>query len=150
MKCQNCGKNKATYHYRANINGQKSEQHLCAECAEKLQNGEDDFFGGMDSMFNDFFGGFFERPSWGFAPAFGRLMMPAMVLPRLEFSVRSDEDAAPEAEKPEAKCAAAPADAELSKRREINALREQMNAAVKAEEFEKAAELRDKLRELEK
>ena len=41
-------------------------------------------------------------------------------------------------------------DPELSKRREINALREELSTAVKEENFEKAIELRDKLRELEK
>jgi protein arginine kinase activator len=57
--------------------------------------------------------------------------------------VRSDEEAQKE------KVTVTP-DAELSRRRELNALREQLKIAVEAEEFEKAAELRDKIREFEK
>ena len=40
-------------------------------------------------------------------------------------------------------------DEEMKKRREINILREQMQQAVKSEDYEKAAVLRDKIRELE-
>ena len=40
-------------------------------------------------------------------------------------------------------------DPEIAKRREINALRHQMKMAARAEDFEKAAELRDKIRSLE-
>ena len=35
MKCTNCGKNNASYHYRYNINGTVTEAHLCPECAAK-------------------------------------------------------------------------------------------------------------------
>ena len=40
-------------------------------------------------------------------------------------------------------------DAEINKRREINAMREQMRLAAKNEDFEKAAELRDMIRGME-
>ena len=29
MKCQNCGKNEATFYYKSNINGRVMESHLC-------------------------------------------------------------------------------------------------------------------------
>jgi protein-arginine kinase activator protein McsA len=69
--------------------------------------------------------------------------MPAIGPSMVEMFVRSDEEAGKE------KVTATP-DAELSRRRELNALREQLNNAVKAEEYERAAELRDQIRELEK
>ena len=40
-------------------------------------------------------------------------------------------------------------DPEIARRREINMLREQMKAAAEKEDYEKAAEIRDKLKELE-
>ena len=40
-------------------------------------------------------------------------------------------------------------DEEMVKRREINAIREQMNIAATNEDFEKAAQLRDKIKEME-
>ena len=145
MKCQKCGNNNASFHYKANINGQKTELHLCSECAEKAGYTDESMFGGnvFDSMFGDFFDGFFAPMGRSFFPEFGRLMMPVMTLPRIEFALTKDD--APEKEKvPTA------TDEEMKQRREINALREQMNAAVKEENFEKAAELRDKLHSLEK
>ena len=33
MKCQNCGRNEATYYYKSSINGRVTETHLCADCA---------------------------------------------------------------------------------------------------------------------
>ncbi|MDD4275664.1 MAG: hypothetical protein PHO33_01615 [Clostridia bacterium] len=33
MKCQKCKTNEATYHTSITINGQTTEEHLCAECA---------------------------------------------------------------------------------------------------------------------
>ena len=33
MKCDRCGKNEATFHYKTNINGRVTEAHLCPDCA---------------------------------------------------------------------------------------------------------------------
>ena len=44
---------------------------------------------------------------------------------------------------------AAEVDDEMQKRRELNTIREQMRLAAENEDFEKAAQLRDKLKELE-
>jgi len=55
MLCTNCGIKEASFHYKQIVNGKRSEQHLCAECASKLgyvSHGE----GGLDfgSILNDF------------------------------------------------------------------------------------------------
>ena len=45
--CQICGMRKATIVVKTNVNGVKSEQHLCPYCAAKLSEGENfvqDFF----------------------------------------------------------------------------------------------------------
>ena len=54
MLCQHCGVNEATTYYKQNINGQVSEMHLCAACAQKLTGG----FGGMgfSPTFQSFWG----------------------------------------------------------------------------------------------
>ena len=49
MKCTNCGKNEANYHYTSNINGNVTERHLCAECAAGLGR-EYDLFDDFDNV----------------------------------------------------------------------------------------------------
>lgn len=150
MKCTNCGKNNASYHYRYNINGNITEAHLCPDCAAKMgENVEmdmdkvfNDAFRDFDNMFDGFFGGFFGRRSLN---PFGSFGLPTMMMPRLAFAPAKTEEAE---EKPAEK--RTEVDAELSKRREVNELREQMRAAAEAEDYERAAEIRDKIKEMEK
>ena len=158
MKCEKCGKAEATCHYSSNINGKITESHLCPECAGQAEWGRG-FFDETDRMFQNMFGGFDElfggmrrmMPSFGFDRFFG---MPSLMPARGALGLRErpaqtgTQAAAPATETPQPTETAA--DPELSRRREINELREQMKAAAEAEEFEKAAEIRDKLRELEK
>ena len=147
MKCEKCNQNEASVYYRTSINGETNEQHLCAECAGEL--GLDKAFSWQSrDLFEEAFGGFFGRdPLESFfggslLPGFARrAMAPVLTMPRIQIHL------------PQPKAEAAvetKADPAIERRREINALREQMNAAVKAEDFEKAIELRDKLKELEK
>ena len=37
MKCDHCHTNEATVHMTNIVNNQKTEQHLCSSCANKLQ-----------------------------------------------------------------------------------------------------------------
>lgn len=55
MLCQNCGKNEATTHIKRVVNGETAETHLCASCAEHL--GYGDMFSGFGFNLDDFFGG---------------------------------------------------------------------------------------------
>lgn len=155
MKCEKCNQKEASVYYRATVNGETSEQHLCADCAGEL--GLDKAFSWQSrDLFEEAFGGFFGRDP--FDSFFGgsrltsfarRAMTPTRILPRIEIGLVE-----PKAEAPaETKAEAPPetkADPALERRREINALREQLNTAVKAEDYETAIRLRDKLRELEK
>ena len=36
MLCEICGENEATFHYSEVVNGNKTEHHLCSECAKEL------------------------------------------------------------------------------------------------------------------
>ena len=126
MKCQNCGNYEVNFHYSSNINGCVTETHLCSKCAS--QAGYD-----YGRMFNSgiFLGGF--MPAFGFSafdaqPQMGILLQKAPVAP-----VQEEPDI----------------DDDMKARRELNMLREQMQAAAEAEDFEKAVELRDKIKQIE-
>ena len=60
MLCQNCGKNEATTHIKQNVNGEKTEMHLCSTCAEQMGYGDifSDFGLGMDNMLSNFLSDF--------------------------------------------------------------------------------------------
>lgn len=147
MKCQHCGRHEATFHYRSNVNGQITEQHLCSECAsmegsvfaaekQHMQMFAAPFMQSMGygSLFNDMARGFF-----GPWPGVTRAM-PQTQGPVQPDSINSRNE--------ELKI---PVDAgeDFKKRREINQLRCELDSAVKAEKFERAAELRDKIYKLE-
>lgn len=153
MKCEHCGKNEVTFVYQSNVNGQVTEKRLCAECAEKLgytqrlaAQGQrmmrglfgsglfDDFFtpvpsllGGLNRLLEDPFDDFFAD-------------MPALGAPA---------EAKPEAPKTRDTLLEGEEQTQLSRTRQVNALRMEMQQAVAQENFERAAELRDQIRSLE-
>lgn len=154
MKCEKCGKNAASVHYRTNYNGKVTEKHLCAECAH--EDGLDNEFFGKDmfeDLFNDFFGG---RSLFGRSLFDGFGLMPSMLrtltLPRFDILFDGVETEQKTENKTEAKTEEKPVevDPEISRKRELNALREQLKKAVGEENYEEAIVLRDKIRELEK
>lgn len=155
MKCDKCG-NEASFFYSSNVNGRRTERHLCADCAraEGFGNALDyDPMGGMRNMFDSFFedfGGFFGGgrsllPSFDLFGSPMRSMMTRSA-PRVNLVVGSPEETVQSAGGviPEADAA------DIRARREKGALRHQLDEAVKAEDFERAAQLRDQLRALEK
>jgi len=153
MKCEKCGKNEANFYYRSNINGNVTERHLCSECAGEMEQENNEFtsfFADTDRFFNSMFDGFFGGSLFGRSGLMGRSLAMPMLFPQIQ--IRLDDgslrqNAAPaETGKTET---SAETDPELAKRREVNMLRSQMQEAAAREDFEKAAELRDKLRALE-
>ncbi|MDO4316213.1 MAG: UvrB/UvrC motif-containing protein [Oscillospiraceae bacterium] len=154
MKCENCGKNEVTFVYQSNINGRVTEKHLCSECAEKLGYSQkiaahsqrmmqsffgssffDDFFspqpfllGRMDRMLENPFDDFFaDMPALSAAPA-----------QQQEQAQQKQDDLVNKEEQ-----------GRFAYMRQMNALRMEMKKAVHQENFERAAELRDQIRELE-
>ena len=145
MKCQNCGKNEANFYYSSNINGHITESNLCAECAEKMGYGEG-MFSETDGMFHNMLSGFFGKrydvfPYGGFMIA-QPVSYQGEARPNTGIGVKEKPDVGIPAQKAEI-------DPEMQKRREMNLLREQMRAAAEAEDFEKAARIRDSIREMD-
>ena len=160
MLCQKCHKTNATVHIKQIINGESSERLLCQECAEK-EKLTPFFTGGADSLFS----GFFSDSILG-----GGLHTEKKVCPLCR-STKSDL-----ARTGRAGCAecynvfadelariiygihgnaihsgSAPGKRieELTKRDEIDALKKEQEEAVLSENYEKAAEIRDKIKALE-
>ena len=146
MKCEKCGRNEANFFFSSNINGNITEKNLCSECAGEFRAVDMNDFGNMirHASFGDLFGRKRQAPFAGFD------VFPAF------FLVQPDDRQA-EAQETRHDCGDGCAcetsdtspDAKLLKRREINALREQMRIAAEREDFEKAASLRDEIRKLE-
>ncbi|NLA86565.1 MAG: hypothetical protein GX847_04640 [Clostridiales bacterium] len=148
MKCENCGKEEVNFRFTSNVNGNITEKQLCAGCAVKLG-----FAGrpmprmGMsfEEIFRDLLGSW---PSRRMFSGYG-LMLPTFVIPAMNIAV---PDAVREVngKRPENQVEIKPEiDAHMQKRREINVLREQMHQAAIAEDYEKAAAIRDSIKELE-
>ena len=128
MKCQNCGRNEATYYYKSSINGRVTETHLCADCARKLgyvQRMQPDSFFGDD---------FFSHPFRLFEPLLGGFGN------RLLTEFPEPVDVTRQAQKAEQE--------RFSLQRQRNALQTQLRHAVESEDFESAAKLRDQLKAL--
>ncbi len=157
MKCEKCNKNEANYYYRETINGKTTEKHLCADCA-KEEGLTSAFDWDRQDFFGDFFGDFFSPRRSLVDEFFGGSMLPTLtrtmfspmrLFPHVEIGRME-----PEAEQSEAQSeaeAGIPKDVgtELRQRRELLSLKHQLRQAVRAEDFEKAIELRDKIREIE-
>ena len=151
MKCEKCNEREANFFYSSNINGNVSRRHLCSECAHEEGFGEmlrpgamfDDAF---ERAFDEAFApmrSFMSLPSFDFfGGGRGRIMAPSF--PRLRIVLDEPKPSAEE-NKP-----ALEVDEATKLLREKEALKAQMAEAVKNEDFEKAIELRDKLRALEK
>ena len=156
MKCENCGKNEVTFVYQSNINGKVTEKHLCSECAEKLgytqklaahsRSMMQNFFG--NSMFG---GGFFDDFFSPVPSLMGRMLedpfddffadMPALSaapVQQEQTNQKQQDDLVGKEDQ-----------SRFAYLRQMNALRMEMKKAVHQENFERAAELRDQIHQLE-
>lgn len=57
MKCQKCGADSANTHIKTIVNGEFKEYDLCSECAKKM--GYTNIFTDMENEFSNFLGSFF-------------------------------------------------------------------------------------------
>ena len=145
MKCQNCGKNEATFSYKSNINGRVMESHLCPECARQLGLVQDMRRPMMSSFWDD--DDFFTRPFRMLEPLLGGFGSRLLT----EFPEPGDvtQQARRAAEEPrEDNLVQGDEREKLSRQRQRNALETQLRHAVETENFEEAAKLRDQLRSL--
>lgn len=153
MKCEKCEKI-ASFHYKSDINGEKTEYHLCNDCAKAEGFGET-LERAFSPAYNSFWGNPYSLMGSFFSDSPVRLMprigafAPVMAPPWVNIFIGDGEKAT----KPEERAADnIPIDAgqEIRSKRELSALKHQLRQAVRAEEYEKAAVLRDKIREMEK
>ena len=145
MKCQNCGKNEATFYYKSNINGRVMESHLCPECARQLGLVQDMRRPMMSSFWDD--DDFFTRPFRMLEPLLGGF--GSRLLTEFPEPVDVTQQARRAAEEPREDNLVQGAEREkLSRQRQRNALETQLRHAVETEDFEEAAKLRDQLRSL--
>ncbi|NLB53981.1 MAG: hypothetical protein GX808_13740 [Syntrophomonadaceae bacterium] len=166
MYCEECNKKPATVHLTQMFNGQKKETHLCESCAAKkgavMLNFDGQF--GIPSLLGSFFGSHYNVkninttaehvicPNCGMKfidirqtgklgcaecyQAFNKDIEP--ILRRIHGSSRHT-----------GKIPARGGEAVLLKKK-IEALKIQLHEAVVHEEYEKAAEIRDSIKDLEK
>lgn len=145
MKCQNCGKNEATFYYRSSINGRVMESHLCPECARQLGLVQDMRRPMMSSLWDD--DDFFTRPFRMLEPLLGGF--GSRLLTEFPEPVDVTQEARRTAAEPQDDSLVQGDEREqLSRRRQRNALETQLRHAVETENFEEAARLRDQLRSL--
>lgn len=167
MLCERCHAHPATVHMVQVVNGHRKEEHLCSECAEKehVFQKEQSFFGHgfFDSPLDHFFGGsmlghLLEDPfgTRTLEDQGGQFIeVSPEKLPENESSYdRFKESIRPSFQKgkneilvnePKAKEKAdAPAESE-----ELQALRRELKSCVDREDFERACEVRDKIKAIE-
>lgn len=168
MKCQKCNKNEANTHFTQIINGKKTEYYLCAECASKSDelNGFNFGLSNEFDSFDNFFSGFLSNPythSHSIASAVqdtcdfchmtfneflkggrlgcsncyesfsSRLLSPLKQIHGSTVHTGKVPERAGEA---------------IKNSRKIEKLENELKEAVSTQNFERAAELRDKINEL--
>lgn len=172
MYCELCKKNPATIHYTKIINGQKEEKHLCEQCANNLKEPMMPFPTlGLTPDFSmaDFIGGFFNQgtqpqsyvqknmsaydacPTCGMTAGEFRQQgqvgcsqcyhyfsdyMPSLIQ-RIHGNSRHIGKVPVRGE------------AKLAAVQQAQSLKEQLQAAIQREDFEQAAQLRDKIKQME-
>lgn len=168
MLCERCHAHPATVHMVQVVNGHRKEEHLCSECAEKehVFQKEQSFFGHgfFDSPLDHFFGGsmlghLLEDP-FGIRTLEDQgggqfIEVSPEKLPENESSYDRFKEAIrpsfqkgkheiPVKEAKKEEKADAPAESE-----ELQALRKELKSCVDREDFERACEVRDKIKAIE-
>jgi len=164
MLCQECRKKPATVHITRIINGRKTELNLCSECAG--EKGELDFFMEPQFPIQTFLAGLLEKGAMQVMPASAGPRCPGCGSTFRDFSrtgrlgcsqcyehfgnrldpvLRRVHGSLVHSGKVPARSGEA-----IKVRRSIEELRSELARAVEAEEFEKAAKLRDRIKDLQK
>ena len=152
MLCEKCGKNNATVMYTQIINGQKSTLNLCSGCAS----GESIFhnygsllnFGARPSANNTVcpvcrmtLAEFSRKGRMGCGECYNTFRPQASAMLKKIHGTTKHVNMTPPTEAPKE---------EKAEKSPVEKLREELQAAIGAENFEEAAIIRDKIRSLEK
>lgn len=172
MLCEKCKKRAATVFYNENINGKTRSYSLCGECAAKLrEKGElqditsmiGSFADPFSKLHDDFFGGFFGIPArisstdtkkcpecgttFREIADGGKVGCPTCYTTfgeELSDLIRSVHGTTAHTGRVPSRHRA-----KQERTEKLNALREELKAAIGNEEYEKAASLRDEIHKLE-
>ena len=166
MKCQKCGANNANTHVKTIINGEFREYDLCSECAHKM--GYTNVFADMENDFSGLLGSFFTNVLPARTQAtrcefcgstYSEIAKTGQVgcancyklfADQLYPSIRRIHGNTTHCGKNSGRAAAAEKKpAEMTKEEKLADMKKQLDAAVKEQNFELAAELRDKIKETE-
>ena len=172
MLCEKCKTNEATYHYHENVNGAEKTYHLCRTCRDELEKSGE--IGGSDLAMHPLFESFFADPMGGsllnslFAPVQSRMPTAekkctcGMTLREFSRTGMAGCPACWETFGRElaqtiagihgktAHTGRVPAKMreKLSVKQRIEELERERTDAVKAENYERAAQIRDELKQL--
>lgn len=170
MLCERCHAHPATVHMVQVVNGHRKEEHLCSECAEKepIFQKEQSFFGNgfFESPLDHFFGGsmlghLLEDPfgSRTLEDQAGQFIeVDPRKLPNNENSYERFKDSIrPSFQKGKSEIPVNEPPAEEGKEKadapkeseELKALKKELKSCVDREDFERACEVRDKIKALE-
>ncbi len=167
MKCQKCGANNANTHVKTIINGEFKEYDLCSDCAKKM--GYTNVFSDMEDEFSSFLGSFFGNvlpartqatrcefcgttyPEIAKTGHVGCAKCYDVFADELYPSIRRIHGNTTHCGKnsKRAENAKVKKPAEQTKEDKIKTLKAELDKAVKEQNFEHAAELRDKIKETE-
>ncbi|MEE0963767.1 UvrB/UvrC motif-containing protein [Ruminococcus sp. YE282] len=167
MKCQKCGANNANTHVKTIINGEFKEYDLCSDCAKKM--GYTNVFSDMEDEFSNFLGSFFGNvlpartqatrcefcgttyPEIAKTGHVGCAKCYDVFADELYPSIRRIHGNTTHCGKNSKRAENAKTEkpAEQTKEDKIKALKAELDKAVKEQNFEHAAELRDKIKEME-
>lgn len=162
MKCQKCGANNANTHVKTIINGEFKEYDLCSDCAKKM--GYTNVFSDMEDEFSNFLGSFFGNvlpartqatrcefcgttyPEIAKTGHVGCAKCYDVFADELYPSIRRIHGNTTHCGKNSKRAENAKAEkpVEQTKEDKIKALKAELDKAVKEQNFEHAAELRDK------
>ena len=167
MLCQQCNQREATAHIQRVINGHSEEFHLCPNCArESGLLGEGDIGFHLSNLFGGFLGSSVQQQPVALAPA-ARCGMCGASLHEIakcgrvgcakcyEAFYRQLEPTLQRIHGSLEHCGSRPEDknpdlhARQERERLLNSFRERIAAAVKDENYEEAARLRDEIRRME-
>lgn len=163
MQCEECGERPATVHFTKIVQGEKSEFHLCEACAREKGDWLNQTAAGFS--LNSFLSGLLNFDSAGNAAAtapprcstcgltysqfsqvgrFGCADCYSHFEPKLEPLLRKVHGSTTHMGKVPQRTGG-----KMKAKRRLEELRNQLRNAIQSERFEEAAELRDKIRELE-
>lgn len=162
MLCQSCSKNQATTHVKSIVNGELKEYMLCPECAQKM--GYGNLFNGFGWNLGSFLGSFLGEEQSSEIPSgtarckrcgssFQEIAKTGKVgcadcyltfYDRMIPSIQRIHGNTTHVGK-----LASSAGVQARLKNELDQTKAELKAAIQAQEFEKAAELRDRIKEME-